>query len=33
MRSDGQSMSIKNWRVSFIFKDGDVFDVNYIDYH
>jgi toxin HigB-1 len=23
----------KNWRVSFIFKDGDVFDVNYIDYH
>lgn len=23
----------KNWRVSFIFKDGDAWDINYIDYH
>jgi toxin HigB-1 len=23
----------KNWRVIFRFKESDVFDVNYIDYH
>jgi len=23
----------KNWRVTFIFKDGDAWDINYIDYH
>ena len=22
-----------NWRVTFRFKDGDVMDVNYLDYH
>lgn len=22
-----------NWRVTFRFEDGDVFDVNYVDYH
>lgn len=22
-----------NWRVTFIFKDGDAYKVNYIDYH
>jgi proteic killer suppression protein len=23
----------KNWRVTFIFQDGDAYDVNYEDYH
>jgi proteic killer suppression protein len=22
-----------NWRITFIFKDGEVFEVDYIDYH
>lgn len=23
----------KNWRVTFVFQDGDAYDVNYEDYH
>lgn len=22
-----------NWRVAFVFKDGDAYDVDYLDYH
>ena len=33
-RQDEWSVKISgNWRVVFVFKDGDAYDVNYEDYH
>jgi proteic killer suppression protein len=23
----------KNWRITFIFRDGEAWDINYVDYH
>jgi len=33
-KKDTYAISVSgNWRITFRFKDGDIFDVNYEDYH